>query len=193
MKFDIGKFIFRTRGIYLFSALLISIILKSNFGGYTKLSLVITGSIIAGITQVYRTYGASFLLGKQAVLEVQANFFCTSGPYAYVRNPLYLGNLIIGLSICLAINEWYAYILYILSYIFVYSIIIPHEEKFLLKTYGDEYTIYCNQIRRLIPKFKPYKGKNRSIPNIKVGVLAELHGFIIISALFVWIALQFIN
>ena len=131
--------VFRTRGVYMFIALVGSMVLKFYLGGTTTLPLFVGGVTIMAVVQVFRMYAASYLWGKQAVTMIGADFLCTAGPYIYVRNPLYLGNFLIGISLCIAINEWYAYALFIISYAFVYSIVIPYEEKFLQEKFGDAY------------------------------------------------------
>jgi len=40
------------------------------------------------------------------------------------------------------VNEWYAYTLFMLSYGFVYSIVIPYEQGFLQEKFGDAYLEY---------------------------------------------------
>lgn len=93
----------------MFIALAAAAGIKIANGGATPASLFFAGAIVAVIAQVYRVWVASYLGGKQAVAEVQADFLCMSGPYAYVRNPLYIGNFFIGVGLAMAINEWYAY------------------------------------------------------------------------------------
>jgi len=100
-----AEVVFRTRGLYMFIALVVSMVIKLQLGGTTTLSFLIIGMAIMVTVQAFRMYVASFLWGRQAVSKVEADFLCTSGPYAHVRNPLYLGNYLIGLSLCIAINE----------------------------------------------------------------------------------------
>lgn len=180
-----AAFIYRTRGTYMFLALTISMIIKYLRQGTSSLALFIFSIVIMIVVQSLRMYTASYLWGRQAVSQPEADFLCTAGPYAYVRNPLYLGNFLIGIGLCLAINEWYAYVLFIISYAFVYSIIIPHEEKFLYEEFGDDYIEYKTHTRRFIPRLKAYKGKAETMPDYKAGILGEIHVpifLIIISA-----------
>lgn len=188
-----SAFIFRTRGIYMFISLTASVVLKSYLGGITPLFFFVTSLTIAAIVQALRMYSASFLLGRQAVTTPQADFLATSGPYAYIRNPLYLGNFLIGLAVCLAINEWYAYALFVVSYIFVYSIVIPYEEKFLRDKFGDTFTQYMAQTGRLLPRFKGYRGDTRVIPDFRAGILGEIHAPIILGIMYAVIYLLFVR
>jgi protein-S-isoprenylcysteine O-methyltransferase Ste14 len=183
MNDKFAAFIFRTRGIYMFIALAVSIILKYHSGGTTPLPLFIAGITIMAAVQVFRMYAASYLWGRQAVARVEADFLCTSGPFAYVRNPLYLGNFMIGTGLCIAVNEWYAYVLFAASFAFVYYIVIPYEEKYLQEKFGNSYLEYKAHTRRLIPVLRGYRGGAEVIPDYKAGVLGELHVPIILAIL----------
>lgn len=188
-----SEFVFRTRGLYMFLALALSAGMKFYSGGTTPLLLFVVGLTIAIIVQAFRMYAASYLWGKQAVTEIGADFLCTSGPYAYVRNPLYLGNFLIGIGLCMAISEWYAYALFISSYVFVYSIVIPYEGKFLQKRFGDLYTQYKDHTGRLIPKLDSYKGIVKVIPNYKAGILGEIHVPIVLAIISTALYLMFVR
>ena len=185
--------VFRTRGLYMFIALAISIEIKFHFRGTTTLPLLILGLFILTLVQAFRMYSASYLWGRQAVARVEADFLCTSGPYAYFRNPLYFGNFLIGIGLCIAINEWYAYALFIISYAIVYSIVIPYEERFLKEKFGDAYVEYKAHTGRLLPKLKSYKGNVSIIPNYKAGILGEIHVPIILAIFLVVIHLLFVK
>lgn len=159
----------------MFIAIAISMVIKFYLGGTTSLPFLVLGLCLITVVQAFRMYAASFLWGRQAVKEVEADFLCTSGPYAYVRNPLYLGNFFIGLGLSIEINEWYAYFMFIISYILVYSIVIPHEEKFLERKFGEAYIEYRTRTGRLIPKLKRYTSSNVVIPDYRAGILGEIH------------------
>lgn len=183
MNDKFSEFIFRTRGVYMLIAVAISAIIKSYQGGKTPLSFFVAGLIVITIAQVFRVYAASYLWGRQAVMRPEADFLSASGPYAYLRHPFYLGNFFIGIGLCLAVNEWYAYVLFVISYIFVYSIVIPYEEKFLENKFGKRYLEYKAQTGSFIPKLKGYKSDTQVTPNYKAGIIGEIHVPIILAAI----------
>jgi protein-S-isoprenylcysteine O-methyltransferase Ste14 len=168
----------------MFIALAVASVIKLDAGGTTPLSLFVASVAIALIAQTYRVWAATYLWGKQAVTAIQADFLCTDGPYAYVRNPFYLGNLIIGLSLAMAINEWYAYILFVVSYAFVYVTVIPYEEQFLQDKFGETYADYKAHTGRLIPKLHRYKKSREVIPDYRAGFWGEIHVPIILAIFF---------
>jgi len=193
MKNKFSAFVFRTGGLYMFIALAVSIVIKFYLDGTTTLPFFIVGLIIMIVVQASRMYAASFLWGRQAVTKIEADFLCTAGPYAHIRNPLYLGNFLIGIGICIAINEWYAYALFIIGYAFVYSIVIPYEERFLHERFGDVYVEYKAHTGRLMPRLKGYKGGIKVIPNYKAGILGEIHVPVFLAIISLIIYLLFVR
>lgn len=178
-----APFVYRTRGLYFFLPLVASIIIKALSRGTTPLPLFVLGVAIAVVGQAFRMYSASWLWGRQVVTSPEAEFLCTSGPYAYVRNPLYLGNLIIGIGLCLTIGEWYAYLLFLASFGLVYAVVIPYEEEFLRKKFGAVYAAYVAATARLLPGRKPYKGPTSICPSLRAGILSEIHIALILGTL----------
>ncbi|MBI3360086.1 MAG: isoprenylcysteine carboxylmethyltransferase family protein [Chloroflexi bacterium] len=168
-------FLFRTRGIYLFVSLIGSMALKGYLGGTTPRLFFVVGIFWVSLVQAFRVYAAAYLWGRQAVTTVGADFLCTNGPYAHLRNPFYLGNFLIGIGICLMINVWYAYVLFGASYAFVYSVVIPYEEQFLEEKFGKAYADYKAATPRLIPRLTAYRGGGNVIPDYRAGILGELH------------------
>ncbi len=83
----------------------------------------------------------------------------TSGPFAYVRNPLYLGTLITAAGLVIAARELWLALLFAAVFILVYLPVIELEEQHLrsiFPTYGN----YAAQIQRFLPLAKwPEAGK----------------------------------
>jgi len=190
---NLPRIIFRTRGLYMLIALGTAVARKHHFHESTSILLFVIGIAVIVLAQIFRVWAAAYLWGRQAVQEVEADFLCTSGPYAYIRNPFYLGNLFIGLGVCLMINEWYAYILFLISYVFVYSIVIPYEEDFLEEKFGEGYMKYKNQTHRLMPNFRPYRGNLKILPDWKAGILGEIHAPVLLAIISLIIYILFVG
>lgn len=101
-------------------------------------------------------FWAAGYLHADALLEFQAPRLVTAGPYAYMRNPLYAGNLLIALGFCVVANWWPAFLLCFWIYSYIYSAVIPHEEEALARAFGDAYARYKREVPRLRPRFRPY-------------------------------------
>jgi protein-S-isoprenylcysteine O-methyltransferase Ste14 len=76
----------------------------------------------------------------------------TSGPYAYTRNPLYLGSLLIGIGFAMAARSWWVGVLLVVMFFAIYVPVIRDEEKFLREKFPD-FEEYARQVPRLFPRF----------------------------------------
>lgn len=81
----------------------------------------------------------------------------TTGPYSYVRNPLYLGNFILSLGVCFIANVLWVIPILVIGYFIQYLPIISVEETYLLDSCGSVYKSYYNHVPRLFPHFHPYR------------------------------------
>jgi protein-S-isoprenylcysteine O-methyltransferase Ste14 len=93
---------------------------------------------------------------------VTAPGLVTAGPYAYVRNPLYVGNFITAAGFAIAFTgangaaQRTALIAGALgTMLAVYSIVVPHEERYLRATFGAAFDAYVEAVPRVIPRTRP--------------------------------------
>lgn len=91
----------------------------------------------------------------------------TSGPYALVRNPLYLGNFLVGLGFCLFVQEILVTALYLVLFFIFYWGTIREEEVLLTGLFGDKYLDYKKSVPLLFPLPKVYKSGQKSAYCIK--------------------------
>ena len=75
----------------------------------------------------------------------------TSGPYAYTRNPLYLGSLVMGLGFCVAARSWWVGAALVLMFVAIYLPVISGEEKFLRQKF-PEFEEYARRVPRMLPR-----------------------------------------
>ncbi|MCL5429297.1 MAG: isoprenylcysteine carboxylmethyltransferase family protein [Chloroflexi bacterium] len=80
----------------------------------------------------------------------------TAGPYAYVRNPMYLAAMLLGLLYVVISGVWYSLFIWILGYVFTYSQVIKYEEEDLHLKFGRKYEEYRSKVPRLIPALRAY-------------------------------------
>jgi len=76
---------------------------------------------------------------------------CMAGPYAYVRNPLYLGNLFILAGVIVAGNSLYLTLFAVAQAVVVYVFTMRSEEAFLTARFGEGYREYCRRVPRILP------------------------------------------
>jgi protein-S-isoprenylcysteine O-methyltransferase Ste14 len=84
----------------------------------------------------------------------------TSGPYGFVRNPLYVGNFLMGLGFCLFVNNLYLSLIYLGLFTFFYVGTMKKEEVLLTQLFGDDYLEYKKAVPAFFPRLTPYKSKN---------------------------------
>jgi protein-S-isoprenylcysteine O-methyltransferase Ste14 len=76
----------------------------------------------------------------------------TTGPYAWVRNPLYLGSILIAAGFAVALLSWAVALALTIMFVAIYVPVIASEERFLRATFPG-FEAYCRQVPRLIPRF----------------------------------------
>lgn len=181
-----GAFVFATRGFYLLAAQLVILWLKQH--AHTGVPVVAYLVLVAVIlfTQILRTWAAG-LVGTIARRPITgAPDLLTAGPYAFVRNPMYLGNLIITTALSVLSGLWYAPLVAWVAYAGVYAVVIPYEERYLEARFGQEYLDYKRSVPRLVPRIGGYTRRNgtfrlsEAIANelaawIGIGVFAYLY------------------
>jgi protein-S-isoprenylcysteine O-methyltransferase Ste14 len=83
-----------------------------------------------------------------------------SGPYAYVRNPLYLGTLLVAAGFAIASREWPLAVLFAVVFLFIYLPAIELEEQHLRKLFPD-FAAYADCVPALWPTLRPMKRVDR--------------------------------
>ena len=78
----------------------------------------------------------------------------TSGPYAYTRNPLYLGSLLIGLGFAVASRSLWVGMVLVVMFFAIYVPVIRGEEKFLKEKF-PEFEEYARRVPRMLPRLTP--------------------------------------
>src|SRR5208282_1899502 len=80
-----------------------------------------------------------------------------SGPYAYTRNPLYFGSLLIGLGFAVAARSWWVGIALLVMFFAIYLPVIRDEEVFLRQKFPD-FEAYARRVPRMWPRLAAAPG-----------------------------------
>lgn len=81
----------------------------------------------------------------------------TSGPYGYVRHPLYVGNHLITFGFCLASGLWWSLPVWLVIGLIFYPGTIKHEDGVLHRLFGKSWEDWRARTHALIPRLTPYK------------------------------------
>jgi len=110
------------------------------------------GVIIAGF--LIRLWATKHIGRRIPWMKKKGKILVKEGPYAIVRNPLYIGNILVVIGLAI-LSELAWAIPFVFVYFFtLYHLVAVYEEKKLLDRWGDEYRVYMNEVPRWIPKFK---------------------------------------
>jgi len=77
-----------------------------------------------------------------------------SGPYGYVRNPLYLGTLLVACGFVIAARRWVLAVLFAAVFLLIYLPVIELEEQHLRKLF-PAFAAYSQRVPQLWPAFHP--------------------------------------
>ena len=96
-------------------------------------------------------------LGTPAPFDPPRRLVVT-GPYRYVRNPMYVGMGIAIAGFALVFPHGATIFLGELAAAFalVFAFIVVYEEPMLRHLFGDDYAEYCRNVRRWIPRLSPW-------------------------------------
>ncbi len=111
------------------------------------------GVMIRGLTAGYVPHKTS---GRNTKRQI-ADSLNTTGMYSIVRNPLYLGNFFMLLSIALYLHLWWIPVIYTLAFTLHYERIIFTEEMFLRPRFGEEYMAWSSRTPAFIPRFSHWQ------------------------------------
>lgn len=135
------------------------LILMVWFAHPTPVSMVL-GFCVLAAGEALRLWGVSIAGSETRTTgAVGGTYLITNGPFAFVRNPLYLGNMLIygGIGVMsFALFPWL--LLVAIGWFYLqYALIVSREEEYLAVAFRDDYPAYCRAVRRFLPRLTPYR------------------------------------
>lgn len=110
---------------------------------------ILLGALVGALGLLIRAYAAGYL-HKQEVLTV-------TGPYAYTRNPLYLGSAVLALGAAIATRSWISAVILLLYFAIFYSMVMRREETELRMRYSSAFEQYAGAVPLFLPRLRPAK------------------------------------
>jgi protein-S-isoprenylcysteine O-methyltransferase Ste14 len=81
----------------------------------------------------------------------------TTGPYAYTRNPLYLGSFLIGLGFTIAAGQALLIVIFLIMIVGIYLPVMRVESATLAELFGKKYARYAKEVPLLFPRLSAYR------------------------------------
>lgn len=118
------------------------------------------GIAVVVLGELIRFWGVSIAGSETRTTgTVGGTYLITTGPFAYVRNPLYVGNILLytGVGIMsMALFPWLL-IVAVLWFVCQYTLIVLQEEAYLAGHFGKAYAEYRRNVHRFLPRLTPYR------------------------------------
>tara|TARA_B100001245_G_C22890889_1_gene429047 strand:+ start:1693 stop:2268 length:576 start_codon:yes stop_codon:yes gene_type:complete len=159
---DTGNFLFKYR-----SYTPIPLALYILYNSHPEIQNVLIGFILIAIGESLRMWAVSYAGGITRTTNVGAPSLCTSGPYGYTRNPLYIGNMIIYSGVVFVAGSLNIFSMLIVTWAFFiiqYYLIINLEQNTLIDIFGKEYKNYMNNVPIFFPRLTSWKNKDKYVP-----------------------------
>jgi protein-S-isoprenylcysteine O-methyltransferase Ste14 len=152
--------------------------LHSWIGGATEDTWVqavfLAAAALTLLGAVIRTWGTSYLTSAVVFAQrLHSDKLIADGPFRYVRNPLYFGNILIAVGLGLTASRTGFFVALFGMFVFGMRLIL-REEAQLRETQGESYRAYFSAVPRLVPSLRPRVARAAAKPNWADGFLREL-------------------
>jgi protein-S-isoprenylcysteine O-methyltransferase Ste14 len=117
------------------------------------------GIVLVALGELMRFWGVAYAGSLTRVTSsVGAPEVIVAGPFAYIRNPLYVGNMLAYTGVGVMSNALFPWLVCVAAvyFAFQYFQIVLAEEEFLVKEFGEGYVEYKKNVPRFIPRLNPY-------------------------------------
>jgi protein-S-isoprenylcysteine O-methyltransferase Ste14 len=136
------------------------------------------GLPISALGLALRAWAAGHLEKNRTLAE--------SGPYAYVRNPLYIGTLAVAAGFVIASRRWELGLLFAAVFLLIYLPVVELEEQHLRSLF-PEYADYAESVPRLWPRRAGHSSKHFRVEMyVRNQEYQALVGFLIGVAVLIW-------
>jgi len=169
---------YRHRGLLVLPAAAVAALCRWRETEWDALVFPLGGSLF-GLGLALRVWAQMHLHYRLKVRKA----LTTTGPYAHVRNPIYLGNIMIMVGLC-AMCEllWLCPLIAVYGFA-VYSLVVRYEESHLRSKYGERYLDYASRTPRWIPVVRLSPGRERGLTRtfLWASVVSEVHLLMVLA------------
>ena len=150
--------------------------------------LFVFGMILVIFGELIRVWGVAYAGSATRTRKVkEAPVLVTNGPFAFMRNPLYFGNMFIYSGFIIAAGALLPHLLYIVILFFSiqYSLIVSLEERGLEELFGDQYLHYKQHVPRFYLRLSPYPERTKIQPDYINALRSEKTTFLNMAILLI--------
>jgi protein-S-isoprenylcysteine O-methyltransferase Ste14 len=112
-----------------------------------RLPTLLIGGLVSLLGLALRAWSAGHIRKNETLAR--------SGPYAFTRNPLYLGSFILGLGFTIGAGRLVLGIVFAALFLGIYLPVMRVESRTLAETFGDEYHHYASYVPLFFPRLRP--------------------------------------
>jgi protein-S-isoprenylcysteine O-methyltransferase Ste14 len=139
-------------------------------------------AMFAVAAALVRTWATAYLNPEVMMdSQVQTSRLVADGPYRFVWNPLYFGNMLLAVGFGLMASCVGFFILVVGMFLFCYRLIL-REEAGIAAMQGDNYRAYCAKVPRLLPALRPQLPPAGGDPNWADGLLGEVFMWVLAAS-----------
>ena len=149
----------------------IFVLLVSLLGKYEPVLFAI-GAGIAAAGAAVRMWASGYVMKNKEL--------ATNGPYAYVRHPLYVGNILLLFGFSVASAQGWSFVLMAALLWFYYPPTISYEDNKLHDIFGEEWVAWSKNIHALIPTFGDKAGDVKSSWSFKKSLMQNAEPVIVV-------------
>ena len=133
--------------------LALAVLLVPTPGTGASMTLVAVGIAVVVLGEAIRLWGVRHIGTVSRTRSEQLGPLVASGPFAHVRNPLYLGNIALWAGFAISAQLLWLAPIFIAVLVFEYHAIVRWEERLLDERIGDGYRAYAAVVPRWVPTF----------------------------------------
>lgn len=158
----IGNFLFKTRN-WLFPLFILAVFIpfrpdSALFGSSRTKAIIAIAVVALGLLIRASVVGFAYIKRGGLKKKVYADNLVTDGIFGVVRNPLYVGNVLIYIGVFIMHGQPITMAVGIISFLFAYQCIVFAEENFLRNKFGPGFDAYCADVPRWFPRLNKLGG-----------------------------------
>lgn len=141
------------------------------------LSHLLAGTALVALGLAVRVWAAGLLCKGQEL--------CTSGPYRFVRHPLYFGSTLSALGFCVMARSLWAWGVVLPVFLLIYLWQVSEEERLLSAAFGDAHAAWARRVPMLTPRLWPAPVETTRAWSLQQFLANREHCHLLVTSIFV--------